>query len=131
MNDPTFEPSSSETELSSDKSVRAIREVEATEIPDETEAEDDHKDTKVSGPEISGILAAKEILNALSKSGLPEGTKHEFSEMARKVWKGWQVNLDGIEFDRKPKGDQKRIGKGAAGDIYLGRMKMRGENGYV
>lgn len=68
------------------------------------------------------------MLNALSKSGLPKETQYKFSEAARKVWKGWQVNLSDIEFARKPNSDRKRIGKGGAADVYLGRIKLRDEN---
>lgn len=81
-------------------------------------------DNSLYEPAIWGILATEEILNRLSKSGVPQETKLELSEMAPKVWKGWQINLDDIEFVRKPNGDRKRIGKGGAANVYLGTMAM-------
>lgn len=74
---------------------------------------------------------ARQLLNALSRSGLPDDKKHELSEMARNVWEGWKVNLDDIEFVRKRSGDRKLIGKGGAAEVYLARMKMRDEKDYL
>lgn len=48
------------------------------------------------GTEIYGILAAKELLSAISKSGLPEDMKFELSDITRKVWVGLKVNLEDI-----------------------------------
>lgn len=71
---------------------------------------------------------AKELLDALSKSGLETGTKLELSKMARKVWEGWKVNPLGIEFARKSNGDRRRFGKGGAAEVYLAHIKLRDEN---
>lgn len=57
-------------------------------------------DASLYGSEVSGLLAANEIVNALSRCELPKETKRELSEAARKVWKGWQVNLSDIELVR-------------------------------
>lgn len=88
----------------------------ATEI-DQKSSEDNKKDITMSGSQISGILTAKNMMNALSKSGVREEMNPELAEKARKVWKGWQVNLNDVEFVRKPTGDRQRIGNGAAADF--------------
>jgi len=73
-------------------------------------------------------VQAKNLLNALSKSGLMKDTKLELAKMARKVWEGWKVNLKDVEFVRKDNGDRTRIGKGGAAEVYAARMKLRDEN---
>lgn len=45
----------------------------------------DNQENKSEISEMSEILAAKKILNTLSRSGVPEETKPELSEKARKV----------------------------------------------
>lgn len=71
---------------------------------------------------------ARNLLNALSRSGVPNNRKIELVEKARRIWVGWKVNFDDIEFIRKPNGDRKRIGMGGAADVYLARMKLRDVN---
>lgn len=87
------------------------------------------KDSEKKGDDVDVVPEqAKNLLNALSKSGLKKGTKLELATMARKVWEGWKVNLVDIEFVRKHNGDRTRIGKGGAAEVYLGRMKLRDDN---
>jgi len=71
---------------------------------------------------------ARKLLNVLSKSGIPEAKKRELVEMARKLWKGWEINRLDIKFIRKSNGDRKLIGSGSTGQVYLARMKSRDEN---
>jgi len=77
---------------------------------------------------------AKQVMNALSRSGIHNDIKLQLSEIAQnvwKVWEGWKVNFEDVEYVRKRNGDRKRIGKGGAGDVYLARMKLRDGNGVV
>lgn len=73
----------------------------------------------------------RQLLNTLSKSGISDEKKREFTVTALKLWDGWKVNLNDIEFVRKPNGDRKRIGSGAFGRVFLARMKLRDENDQI
>lgn len=59
---------------------------------------------------------------------LPEDNKHELSEIVRKHWQVWKVNINDIDSARNRNRNRKRIAKGAAGDAFLARMQMRDEN---
>jgi len=122
-----FELGLSLDELRARIRLAAPQEISASLEVTSQETDEEEVDT-IYGSEIAEILDAKELLNTLSKSGLSEDKKNELSEMAWKVWRGWKVNEEDIEFVRKRNGDRQRIGRGGAGDVFLARMKLRDEN---
>ena len=74
---------------------------------------------------------ARKLLSALSSSGLQKHEKLELSEMAQNAWDGWKINVDNIEYERKPNGDRKRVGEGGFAAVFRARMRRRDENGSI
>lgn len=83
-----------------------------------------HESSEKGGGVDVAPLETRKLLHALSKSGIPHLTKLQLSDMSRKVWEDWKVNIDDIG---KLNGDLKRIGKGRKTDVYLDLMKLRNE----
>lgn len=74
---------------------------------------------------------ARNLLNALSRSGLSADEKMILAKMSKRVWEGWKVNMKDVEFLRKPNGDRLRIGKGGTAEVYLAHLSLRDEHDNV
>ncbi len=94
--------------LGTHESMISIPDVRGTSMSDDSV---DEVETR-SLAEFSSLSSiARELLEILASSGLSSDGKRELGEKIHRIWSGWHVRIEDVEFETTNRGFRKKIGR--------------------